>query len=179
MADTYTSFGKFLLLKQRTQDGLGTLWRAGEMDRNSFKRIVWLRRFDQVGLDRAAITGEIGAANQIAQVLKATNVVRNAAYGTEAGVSFIAWDYVPAQPLDQVLARAVQEQFPIAIDNALLIVEKLAASLAAATAVDVRGEQLVHGFLIPHLVLVGNDGEAQVAGFGLGQGLRSRTANLI
>ena len=105
MADTYTSFGKFLLLKQRAQDGLGTLWRAGEMDRNSFKRIVWLRRFDQVGLDRAALAAEIGAANQIAQVLKATNVVRNAVYATEGGVSYIAWDYVPAQPLDQVMAR--------------------------------------------------------------------------
>jgi TonB family protein len=173
MADSYTSFGRFLLLKQRTQDGLGTLWRAGEMERNSFKRIVWLRRFDQVGLDRGALTGEIGTANQIAQVLKATNVVRNAIYGSEGGVPFIAWDYVPSQPLDQVMARAAQEQFPIAIDNALLIVEKLASSLAAASAVELKGEPLVHGFLVPHLALVGNDGEAQVAGFGMAHGLRA------
>ncbi|MBZ5588077.1 MAG: TonB family protein [Acidobacteriia bacterium] len=173
MADTYSSFGKFLLLKQRAQDGLGTVWRAGEMERNSFRRIVWLRRFDQVGLDRTALNEEIGAANQIAQILKATNVVRNATYGSEGGVSYIAWDYVPAQPLDQVMARATQEQFPIAIDNALLIVEKLAASLAAASAVEVKGEPLIHGFLVPHLALVGNDGEAQVAGFGMAHGLRA------
>ncbi|MCU0290624.1 MAG: TonB family protein [Thermoanaerobaculaceae bacterium] len=173
MADTYSRFGEFLLLKQRAQDGLGTLWRAGEMERNGFKRIVWLRRFDQAGLDRAALSADVPAANQIAGILKAANVVRNAAYGSEGGVTYVAWDYVPSQPLDQVMARASQEQFPISIDNALLIVEKLAASLAAASAVEVKGEPLIHGFLVPHLALVGNDGEAQVAGFGLARGLRA------
>ncbi len=71
------------------------------------------------------------------------------------------------------MARAAEEQFPIAIDNALLIVEKLAAALAAAAAVEVQGEPLVHGFLVPSLVMVGNDGEAMVAGFGLSRGLRA------
>jgi hypothetical protein len=179
MADTYSSFGKFLLLKQRSQDGLGTLWRAGEMERNGFKRIVWLRRFDQVGLDRAALTAEIGPANQIAQVLRASNVVRNATHGSEGGIPFVAWDYVPSQPLDQLMARATQEQFPIAIDNALLIVEKLAAALAAASAVEVQGQPLIHGFLVPHLAMVGNDGEAQVAGFGIAHGLRANLDRVV
>ncbi len=179
MPDTYSSFGKYLLLKQRAQDGLGTLWRAGEMEHNSFRRIVWLRRFDQVGLDRAALTAELGTASQIAQVLKSSNVVRNAAFGSEGGVPFMAWDYVPAQPLDQLMARAAQEHFPIAIDNALLIVEKLASALAAATAVEAHGEPLVHGFLVPHLAMVGNDGEAQVAGFGIARGLRANLERVV
>jgi TonB family protein len=171
MADAYATFGRFLLLKRRAQDGLGTLWRAGEMERTGFKRIVWLRRFDPTGLDRNALTGTTATANHLAGVIRATNIVRNAAFGTEGGVPYTAWDYVPGQPLDQLLVRAVQEEFPVAIDNALLIVEKLAAALAAASAVEVGGEPLIHGFLVPHLVMVGNDGEAQVAGFGLGRGL--------
>ena len=112
MADAYATFGKFLLLKRRTQDGLGTLWRVGEMERTGFKRIVWLRRFDQVGLDRAALTADIAASNQMGGSLRASNVVRNASCGSEGGVPYIAWDYVPAQPLDQLLARAAGEQFP-------------------------------------------------------------------
>jgi TonB family protein len=173
MVDAYSSFGKFLLLKRRSQDGLGTLWRAGEMERTGFKRIVWLRRFDQAGLDRAALAADLAGANQLASTLRATNVVRNAAHGSEGGIPFLAWDYVPAQPLDGLLARVVEEQFPIAIDNALLIVEKLAAALAAASAIDAKGEPLVHGFLVPSLVVVGNDGEAMVSGFGLSRGLRA------
>ncbi|HUK11919.1 MAG TPA: TonB family protein [Thermoanaerobaculaceae bacterium] len=172
MPDSYTTYGNFLLLKQRSKDGLGTLWRAGELERTGFKRIVWLRRFDLPGLDRAALTADAAVAGQLAQVLKASNVVRNASYASEAGTPYMAWDYVPAQPLDQLLARAASEQFPIAIDNALLIAEKLAAALSAALAVEVQGEPLTHGFLVPHLVVVGNDGEAMVAGFGLGRGLR-------
>jgi TonB family protein len=173
MADAYATFGRFLLLKRRTQDGLGTIWRAGEMERTGFKRIVWLRKFDQVGLDRAALAAEIAAANQLTQSLRASNVVRNSSYGTEGGVPYVAWDYVPAQPLDQLLARAAQEQFPIAIDNALLIVEKMAAALTAAAVVEFQGEPLIHGFLVPNLVIVGNDGEALVTGFGMSRGLRT------
>lgn len=173
MADAYATFGKFLLLKRRTQDGLGTLWRAGEMERTGFKRIVWLRRFDQVGLDRAALTADIATSNQLGGSLRASNVVRNASCGSEGGVPYLAWDYVPAQPLDQLLVRAAGEQFPIAIDNALLIVEKLAAALAAATAVETRGEPVIHGFLVPNLIIVGNDGEALVAGFGMSRGFRA------
>jgi TonB family protein len=173
MAAAYSTFGNFLLLRRRSQDGLGTLWRAGEMERTGFKRIVWLRRFDQGGLDRASLIADVASANQIAQTLRATNVVRNALHGSEGGIPFVAWDYVPAQPLDQLLARVVEEEFPIAIDNALLIVEKLTAGLAAASAVDVQGEPLIHGFLVPQLVVVGNDGEAQVAGFGMSRGLRA------
>ncbi len=173
MADAYSTFGRYLLLKRRSQDGLGTLWRAGEMERTGFKRIVWLRRFDQAGLDRAALTSTMTAANQLAASLRATNAVRNASYGSEGGIPFVAWDYMPAQPLDQLFVRVAEEQFPIAIDNALLIVEKLAAALAAASAVDVQGEPLVHGFLVPNLVVVGNDGEALVGGFGLSRGLRA------
>lgn len=41
MADAYATFGKFLLLKRRTQDGLGTIWRAGEMALFEPVRIVF------------------------------------------------------------------------------------------------------------------------------------------
>ena len=171
MEGSYNAFGDYLLLKERSEDGLGSLWRAGEMERTGFKRIAWLRRFDQVGLDRAALTAEMPLIRQLAQAFKSTNVVRNTVGGSEDGVPFLAWDYVPAQPLDRLLTRVAEEQFPVAIDNALLIVEKMAAALSAALSVEVQGSPLVHGFLVPQLVLVGNDGEAMVAGFGLAKGL--------
>ncbi len=170
MVATYSTFGNFLLLKERSQDGLGSLWRAGEMERQGFKRIVWLRRFDAANLNRTALATEATVVNQLGQSFRATNVARNATCGADGGVPFLAWDYVPSQPLDQLLVRVQAEQFPVAIDNALLIAEKMSAALAAALQVEIRGEALVHGFLIPQMVLVGNDGEAMVAGFGLARG---------
>lgn len=170
MTDSYTTFGNFLLLKERARGGVGTLWRAGEMERTGFKRIVWLRRFDQMGLERGVLSADFATANQISQTLKASNIVRNASVGREKGVPFLAWDYVPSQPLDQLLERVALEQFPVAIDNALLVAEKIAAALASALAVEIGGEPLCHGFLLPHMVMIGNDGEAMVGGFGLAKG---------
>lgn len=178
MADSYTTFGNFLLLKERAKGGVGSLWRAGEMERTGFKRIVWLRRLDQMGLDRNVMSADFAAANQIAQTLKASNIVRSASVGREKGVPFIAWDYVPSQPLDQLLDRVAHEQFPIAIDNALLIAEKITAALASALAVEVGGEPLHHGFLLPHMVMIGNDGEAMVGGFGLARGFLGNLAKV-
>lgn len=171
MAENLTTFGSYLLLKRRATDALGELWRAGEMERAGFKRIVWLRLFNQRGLDRPALESDVGVANQVAAQLKGSNVARSAAFGVEDGVPYMAWDFVPGQPLDQLLARVASEQFPVAIDNALLITEKISAALAAGLTVERSGEPLIHGFLIPSMVMVGNDGEAAVAGFGLMRGL--------
>lgn len=171
MAQGYATFGDFLLLKKRSEDALGSLWRAGEMEATGFKRIVWLRRFDQSGFDRQALAAEFPLAEEIGKTLKATNVVSGAAVGKADGVPYLAWDYFPGQPLDQLLSRVQQEQFPVAIDNCLLIAEKLAAALSAALALEHQGEPVIHGFLVPHLVVLSNDGEARVAGFGLARGL--------
>lgn len=171
MAETFTTFGPYLLLKTRAQDALGELWRAGEMERTGFSRIVWLRIFNHKGLDRSALESDLAVANQIAGQLKGANIARAATFGVEGGVPFMAWDFIPGQPLDQLLARVASEQFPVAIDNALLITEKIAAALAAGLTVERGGEPLIHGFLTPAMVMVGNDGEAMVAGFGLTRGL--------
>lgn len=170
MVETYTTFGNYLLLKQRSKDGLGALWRAGEMERTGFKRIAWLRRFDGIGIERGGVP-ELTFANQVAQTLKASAIARNATYAREKGVLFVAWDYIPAQPLDQLLERVSQEQFPVAIDNALLIAEKISAALASGLTIEAQGEGLVHGFLLPHMVMIGNDGEAMVTGFGISKSL--------
>ncbi len=171
MAENFATFGSYLQLKRRTTDALGELWRAGEMERTGFKRIVWLRLFNHRGLDASALGSDVSEANQVAAQLKGANLARSVTYGVEDGVPFMAWDFVPGQPLDQLLARVASEQFPVAIDNALLITEKIAAALAAGLTVERGGEPLIHGFLIPGMVMVGNDGEAVVSGFGLMRGL--------
>ncbi len=171
MAENFSTFGSYLLLKGRATDALGELWRAGEMERTGFKRIAWLRLFNHRGLDRSALGSDVAVANQVAAHLKGSNVARSVTCGVEDGVPFMAWDFVPGQPLDQLLARVASEQFPVAIDNALLITEKISAALAAGLTVERGGEPLIHGFLTPGMVMVGNDGEAVVSGFGLMRGL--------
>jgi TonB family protein len=171
VTEEYAHFDGYLLLKHRSEDALGALWRAGEVEGAGFKRIVWLRCFDGASVDRRACANELEAAASLAQLIRGVGLARNLMPSSAGGVPYLAWDYVPAQPLDLVLAQAAREQFPIAIDNALLIVEKLANALVAAAAMEFRGGAVVHGFLVPSLILLGNDGEAVVTGFGLARGL--------
>jgi len=125
MATSYGTFGNFLLLKQRAQDGLGSLWRAGEMERGGFKRIVWLRRFDQVGFDRAALEPRPDCSTRSVRCSRRrTSFARRVRHRGHDSVHRMGVRALATAR--QLLARVEKEQFPVAIDNALLITEKIA-----------------------------------------------------
>lgn len=167
MTAPFRSFGSYVLFKEILADELGHLYRAGELDRTGLKRTVWLRVFDVAGVPSNELAGRAETANRIGEILRAANVGANPRVVVEKGVAALAWDYVSGQPLSLLLRKVRAEGFPVPVDNALLIVEKLSVGLAAAMAVDVEGTSLIHGFLHPGLVVVTHDGEGLVAGFGV------------
>ena len=167
MGHDYRTFGSFILFREARHDELGRLYRAGEIEGKSLKRMVWLRAFDAPGVAVDDLRAQLDTARQITAILKAANVVSNPVHFDQAGVPALAFDHVPAQPLGAVFEKVRADGFPVPVDNALLILEKLALGLSAALAVEVGGASLVHGFLHPGLILVTNDGEGLIMGFGL------------
>ncbi len=167
MTAPFRSFGSYVLFKEILADELGHLYRAGELDRTGLKHTVWLRVFDGASVSSTELAGRAETANRIGEILRAANVAANPRVVVEKGVAALAWDYVSGQPLSLLLRKVRAEGFPVPVDNALLIVEKLSVGLAAAMAVDVEGTSLIHGFLHPGLVVVTHDGEGLVAGFGV------------
>jgi len=166
MAEAYGVFGSFILFKEALADELGHMYRAGELERGSLKRTVWLRVFDGAGVPVDDLAAQKDTGNRVGELLQAANVAAEPRYFIESGTPAVAWTHVSGQPLALVLAKVVEEGFPVPVDNCLLILEKLSLALSAALTVEIQGESLVHGFLHPGLVIVSNDGEAQVAGFG-------------
>ena len=65
---------------------------------------------------------------------------------------------------------------PIPTDHALLIAERLALALAAAHESRLQDERLLHGFLVPQLVMISNEGETRLLGFEVAPGLRDLAA---
>ncbi len=167
MAEPYRTFASFILLKEILADELGHLYRAAEFDRSGVKRTVWLRVFDGAGVPAKDLIDRLDMAGRIGQTLHAANVASNPMYVNDKGIPAVAWDHMAAQPLNGVMRKVQEEGFPVPVDNALLILEKLALALSAALTVEVEGSSLVHGMLHPSLVLVTNDGEGMVAGFGV------------
>jgi TonB family protein len=167
MAERYRSFGSFILFKEVLADELGHLYRAAEFDRSGVKRSAWLRILDAPGLPAAEVAAQADTANRIGEILQAANVVVGQRLVVEDAAPALAWNFVSGQPLSLVLAKARAEGFPVPVDNALLILEKLSLGLSAGLGVEIAGARLVHGFLHPALVVVSHDGEGVVAGFGV------------
>jgi TonB family protein len=167
MTQEYRTFGSYILFKEIVADELGHLYRAGELDRKGIARTVFLRVFDGPHVPVDDLISRLETANRIAGVLHAANVASNALYLVENGVPAVAWDYLSAKPLDAVFAAVRSEGFPVPVDNALLIMEKLSLALSAGLAVELDGAPLVHGFLHPGLAVISTDGEGLVVGFGM------------
>jgi TonB family protein len=171
MAESYSVFGSYLRFKEVLSDPLGHLYRAGEFDASGVRRITWLRVFDRPLIKSSDLEGAFDRAQEIAAAVQSANLPSGVGCFVEEGAAAIAIDYGASQPLSLVLARVAREQFPIPVDNALLIAEKIALALSATLSVEVAGERVVHGFLHPSLIYVTNDGEAIVSGFGVGEQL--------
>ena len=171
MAATYPTFGPYILFKQVLADELGHLYRAGELVKGALGRTVWLRVYDGTAIPRADLGARLGDANRVGEVLRAGNIAAHSRFSAHDGVACNAWDYAPGHPLTAVFRKVREEGFPVPVDNALLIMEKLSLALSAALAVDNRGASLVHGFLLPGTVIITNDGEGVVSGFVAGESL--------
>jgi TonB family protein len=171
VARAFKVFASYLQFKEVLDDPLGHLYRAGEFDAGGVKRTVWLRVFDRSQVPAGDVIAAFDRVNSIESVLQSANVAAGINCVTDDGTPAMACEFVSSQPLSAVFQRVTDEQFPVPVDNALLIVEKIALALSSALTVEVDGDRVVHGFLHPGLIFVTNDGEGIVSGFGFGDQL--------
>ncbi len=169
----YEQFGPYILFKKLESDALGDLWRAGRIENNALGATVALRRL--TGGNREAIVSAISLARQVAPLLTGPSFVRDQIIDTFNGIPFIAHDYAGGRSLRHIVDRARggsgMAPNPIPIDQALVIVERVALSLATIGELRFAGERLSHGALLPQFVWISDDGEIRIAGQQLGKGL--------
>ncbi len=170
----YDQFGPYILFKKLESDSLGDLWRAGRIDDGQHGPTVALRRLS--GGNRAALAANAEATAPILPKISGASFVRDQHAGIIDGVPHLAWDYAGGRSLRFIIDRArggkdVQPN-PLPLDQALVIAEKVALSLATmADLKDSTGARLSHGALIPQFIWISDDGEIRVAGQQFGAGL--------
>src|SRR5437867_5827648 len=169
----YEQFGSFILFKKLESDALGDLWRAARVDDRHLGPLVALRRL--TGGNREAMTQSATDARAIVPLLTGTSFVKEQAIDIASGIPFVAHEYAGGRSLRHVVERARGGSGvtanPIPIDQAILIAEKVALSLATTAELRYGGNRLAHGALIPQFIWITDDGEARVAGQQLGKGL--------
>lgn len=175
----YEQFGSFLLFKRLENDSLGELWRAARIEGKSLGPTVALRRL--LHGSRAALQQSAEAAQPLAPLLTGTSFAKDQEIDLIDGVPTIVHEYAGGRSLRHIVDRARggtnSSANPIPLDQAIVIAEKIALSLATTADLRYLGKNLAHGGLIPQFVWITDEGETRVAGQQLGPGLVASLSN--
>lgn len=169
-------FGKYLLLKKLTEDPLGETFRAGRVGQGGMEQVVLLRVFNGKGLDGERLWARVSGRGAVQEILKSPNIGNGVDLGRVRSFPYTAYDYISGKNLATVFAQSARQHSPIPTDHALLIAERLALALAAAYESRLQDERMLHGFVVPHLVMISNEGETRLLGFEVASGLRDLAA---
>ncbi|MDA8017203.1 MAG: TonB family protein [Thermoanaerobaculia bacterium] len=177
--NTREQFGKYLLLKKLTEDPLGETFRAGLVGSKGMERVVLLRIFNGQGIDGGRLWQIVEERQAVQQALKSPNIGDGVELGQLEGIPYVAYDYVSGKNMANLLEQAARKRNFVPAEHALLITERLALGLASAAETRFQDQRICHGFMVPHLVIISNEGESRLLGFEVGPGLRSFAANPV
>jgi len=177
--NTREQFGKYLLLKKLTEDPLGETFRSGMLGDKGMDRVVLLRIFNGQGVDGNRLWEATKNRAGIQEILRSPNLGEGVGLGEIEGLPYVAYDYISGKNLATLLEQAARQRNFIPPEHALLITERVALALAAASENRFKGERILHGFLSPHLIMISNEGETRLLGFEMAPGLRSFAANPV
>jgi TonB family protein len=165
-------FGKYLLLKKLAEDALGETFRAGRVGPHGMEQVVLLRVFNGTGIDAATLGAALGKRRTVHQTLVSPNIGNGVDLGEVRGVPFVAYDYISGKDLAALQEQARRRNHPIPSDHALLIAERIALALAVGYETRLDDERVLHGSVLPQLVMISNEGETRLLGFEAAPGLR-------
>ncbi|HEY7214367.1 MAG TPA: TonB family protein [Thermoanaerobaculia bacterium] len=170
-------FGKYLLLKKLSEDTLGETFRAGRVGAQGMEQVVLLRVLNGKGLDGEKLWSKVSGRAALQASLKSPNIGNGVDLGRVRSFPYVAYDYISGKNLATLFAQAARQHSPIPTDHALLIAERLALALAAAHESRLQEERVLHGFVLPQLVMISNEGETRLLGFEVAPGLRDLAAD--
>ncbi|MGH7295905.1 MAG: serine/threonine protein kinase [Polyangiaceae bacterium] len=170
--------GKYQAFAKLGEGGMAQVFLALARGPVGFNKLCVIKRMrSQYAKDEALVTMFIDEA-RLAARLSHPNVIHTYEVGENAGLYFIAMEYLDGQPLNRLLAearkdgRAVPQGVWIRIVRDALVGLQYAHDLA-----DYDGTPLhiVHRDVSPHNVFVTYDGQVKVVDFGIAKAAVSRT----
>jgi TonB family protein len=169
-------FGKYLLLKKLGEDPLGETFRAGRAGQEGMEQVVLLRVLNGKGIDGEKLWARISGRAGLQSILKSPNIGNGVDLGRVRSFPYTAYDYISGKNLASVFQQSARQHSPVPTDHALLIAERISLALAAAFESRFQDERVMHGFVVPQLVMISNEGETRLLGFEVALGLRELAA---
>ena len=170
--NTREQFGNYLLLKKLGEDPLGEAFRAGKVGGQGMEEVVLLRVFNGPGIDGPGMWQRVEGRSGVQKALTSPNIGNGVDLGAIRNIPYVAYDYLSGKNLASLLEQASRRKHPIPSDHALLITERIALGLAVGCETRFEAGRILHGCVLPHLVIISNEGETRLLGFEVAPGLR-------
>jgi hypothetical protein len=161
--------GPYLLLRKLSEDALSETYRAGQRSGEDVERVVLLYtlKSDAEAAHWLADTATVG--HRALKGLNSHTIATVVDSGEIDGAAYLAYDYISGIRLNQLFRESRDKGIPLPMDLALLIADRLAQGLLDAWEHESR---MLHGFLVPHLVMISTEGDARVLGIEVAGRLR-------
>lgn len=160
-------FGKFVLLEDLEESGLGREYRAAKLGSTGIEKVVSVLRLTPALSKHAEAVKALMDQVKLAAQLQNPNVLKIYGIGKVESAYYISYEYLEGKSVKAIFNRCRQEAFPLSIDHALLVASKICSALEYAHARKAEaGGRYFHGLMMPGNVLVSYEGEIRVRGFG-------------
>lgn len=159
--------GPHLLTKVLETDALGEVLRSRRAVPGEAVFAI-VRRFQAPGIETAAMLEAARAAAPIFEKLRGSGIAKGLGGFEAEGSVHLTQEYSAGHTLARLIEKASAEGFPIAVDQALLISDKIASALDAGWQFKIDDNRISHRFVVPHLVWITDEGEVRLSGFGFG-----------
>jgi TonB family protein len=160
-------FGKFVLLDEIDQSGLGTEYRAAKLGNTGLEKIVSVLRLSSALSANGEAVKSLMDQVKFAAQLQNPNVVKIYGIGKVETSYYVSYEFLEGKSLRAIFNRCRQEGFPFSVDHALLIASKVCSALEYAHARKTEsGARYFHGHVTPASVMVSYEGEVRLRGFG-------------
>jgi serine/threonine protein kinase len=150
---------RFTLLEKVGRGGMGVVWRARDEETG---QIVALKLLHSAYSDDPDYVTRFERELELARRIKSPNVVGVLGFGVLDGTPYLALEYVDGPTLRQLLVK----HGPYTWDETKALLAQITQGLADAHAAGV-----VHRDIKPSNILIGSDGVAKIADFGIARGL--------
>ena len=164
------TFGKYVVIKRLALGGMAEVFLARLQGPAGFNKLVVLKQVLPDLAENHEFVEMFLDEGRLAARLTHPNIAQTFELGVEAGRYFMAMEFVPGEPLFQVLKRARDLPLPTPAGCALRITMQLLEALDYAHAVrDERGNSLnlVHRDVTPSNVMVTFHGGVKLLDFGI------------
>jgi TonB family protein len=160
-------FGKFVLLEEVENVGIGHEYRAAKLGTTGLEKIVSVLRLKPPLSSNAEAVKSLMDQVKFAAQLQNPNVLKIYGIGKVDTSYYISYEFLEGKSLRAIFARCRQEGFPFSVDHALLIASKICSALEYAhSRKSEAGGRYFHGLVTPGSVLVSYEGEVRLRGFG-------------